>query len=189
MVCVLVCDFLEMVLPRLDSYYNGWQWGFLAFHEHVFGFFSFWLLQNYVVSYCLFIKPSAVAVLHHCDVLLLMDFRFDTISAIWLFCQAVFLFLDGEIVVEKICFEGFYFLNVMDTYRISVLRYFGILVLIWEALVCLVYSLRWRGNSGEVLCHLPDTGLLQEVQEAQRARSCGKALMGEAEHHHGSTGE
>lgn len=32
---------------------------------------------------------SVAVVLHHCDALLLMDFGFDTFSAIWLFCQDV----------------------------------------------------------------------------------------------------
>ncbi|XP_068589789.1 voltage-dependent L-type calcium channel subunit alpha-1D isoform X8 [Cebidichthys violaceus] len=48
----------------------------------------------------------------------------------------------------------------------------------------------WKRTSMKLLDQVvpPAGGLLQEVQEAQRARSCRKALVGEAEHNHGSTG-
>ena len=107
------------------------------------------------------------------------SFHFDWYRSILFHCQdKVFsLFVSQTVWLLK------------ERFSVEVLWYSGTVVLIWEALVCLVCSLRWRGNSGEVLCHLPDTGLLQEIQEAQRARSCGKALVGEAEHHHGFTSE
>lgn len=66
--------------------------------------------------------------LHQCDVLLLMDF-FCFVTLTFLTRHASDL-LDGDIIVA------------IGYVLSSILRRFGILVLIWEALVCLVCSLR-----------------------------------------------
>ena len=59
---------------------------FMTFHELALVFFlkagyQILMMQSYLISmsrYCLFIQPSAVVVLHHCDVFLLRGYRFDT---------------------------------------------------------------------------------------------------------------